>query len=98
MVSRFLPDWKSTKEQRLDWVRNYEIPANNEFLNTVPGKIQEQTLKLAIILKESNKCIGWCCSEIKEELTPPNREVMYAFSERYGNSYKSYKGVDYIFV
>ena len=27
-VYEFLPDWKSTKEQRLEWVTNYEIPSN----------------------------------------------------------------------
>ncbi|HGK1549780.1 TPA: hypothetical protein ACJ0C3_002027, partial [Streptococcus pneumoniae] len=24
-IFKFLPDWKSTKEQRVDWVTNYEI-------------------------------------------------------------------------
>ncbi len=25
-IEKFLPDWKSTKEQRVNWVVNYEIP------------------------------------------------------------------------
>ena len=88
VVSTFLPEWKSTKEQRLDWVSNYEIPANNDFLKAVSGnpEIQNHTLKLAIMLKESNEFIGWCCTGIKEELPPPNREVMYAVSEGYANN------------
>lgn len=32
-IFKFLPDWKSTKEQRVDWVTNYEIPANKAFLD-----------------------------------------------------------------
>ena len=34
-IADFLPDWKSTREQRLDWVTHYEIPANKEFLEAV---------------------------------------------------------------
>jgi hypothetical protein len=34
-IFNFLPDWKSTKEQRVDWVTNYEIPANKAFLDSV---------------------------------------------------------------
>jgi len=38
-VSKFLPDWKSTREQKLDWVKNYEIPDNKEFLKAADIKI-----------------------------------------------------------
>ncbi|KZZ83964.1 GNAT family N-acetyltransferase [Bacillus sp. SJS] len=77
-VASFLPDWKSTMEQRLDWVTNYEIPANKEFLSA--SDATDGHLKLGIIHKESGRFIGWCCSGIKDELPAPNREVMYAVS------------------
>ncbi len=35
----------------------------------------------AIVLKETGEFIGWCCSGIKDELPPPNREIMYAVSK-----------------
>ncbi len=28
-VYTFLPDFRTTREQRLDWLINYEIPANH---------------------------------------------------------------------
>jgi len=34
-IEKFLPDWKSTKAQRVNWVANYEIPANKAFLDAV---------------------------------------------------------------
>ena len=34
-IEKFLPDWKSTKEQRINWVVNYEIPENKAFLHAV---------------------------------------------------------------
>jgi [ribosomal protein S5]-alanine N-acetyltransferase len=36
-VYEFLPDWRSTKEQRLNWVINYEVPDNKGFLAAVPN-------------------------------------------------------------
>jgi RimJ/RimL family protein N-acetyltransferase len=85
-VSKYLPDWKSTKEQRLEWVKNYEIPANRKFLEAVSRtpNIVDEHLKLGIILKESGKFIGWCCTGIKDELPAPNREIMYAISKDFG--------------
>ncbi|MGD6818714.1 GNAT family N-acetyltransferase [Metabacillus sp. 113a] len=77
-VSAFLPDWKSTREQRRDWVTNYEIPANKEFLGA--AELADRHLKLGIIHKESGRLIGWSCTGIKEELPAPNREIMYAVS------------------
>lgn len=29
-VYEYLPDWHSTREQRLNWVTNYKIPSNKE--------------------------------------------------------------------
>lgn len=83
-VYEFLPDWRSTREQRLDWVTNYEIPSNKEFLATVPN-IGEGWLKLGIVLKETDEFIGFCNTGIKEELSGPNREVAYAISKYYRN-------------
>ncbi|CAM4023160.1 GNAT family N-acetyltransferase [Lederbergia lenta] len=83
-VYTFLPDWRSTREQRLDWVTNYEIPSNKEFLAVVPH-INEEFLKLGIILKATGQFIGFCNTGIKEELSEPNREIAYAISTQYKN-------------
>ncbi|MFD2446795.1 GNAT family N-acetyltransferase [Bacillus sp. CGMCC 1.16607] len=100
-VYEFLPDFKTTREQRLDWVTNYEIPSNERFLAAVPN-IDEQTyLRLAIILKETGKLIGFCMTGIKEELPTPNREIAYAISKHYRNkgyTTKAAKGlITYLF-
>ncbi len=83
-VYEFLPDWRSTREQRLDWVTNYEIPDNKGFLAAVPS-IGERWMKLGIVLKETDEFIGFCNTGIKEELNGPNREVAYAISKHYRN-------------
>ncbi|WP_400246579.1 GNAT family N-acetyltransferase [Niallia sp. JL1B1071] len=83
-VYEFLPDWRSTREQRLDWVTNYEIPDNKEFLANIPS-IGERWLKLGIILKETDEFIGFCNTGIKDELSEPNREIAYAISKHYRN-------------
>ncbi|MFC5405379.1 GNAT family N-acetyltransferase [Cohnella soli] len=82
-INEFLPGWNVSKEQREDWFLNYEIPENKQFLNTVTtdGNIGELRLRLGIILKESGEFIGWCCTGIKDELPPPNREIMFAISK-----------------
>ncbi|OOR22239.1 GNAT family N-acetyltransferase [Bacillus cereus] len=102
-IERFLPDWKSTKEQRVNWVANYEIPANKAFLDAVKttSNIEVHSLQLGIFIKDTNEFIGWCCTGIKEELPSPNREIMYAISSEYQNNgyaTKATKGlIDYLF-
>lgn len=89
-IANFLPDWKSTKEQRVDWVTNYEIPANKAFLEAAKstGDIEGHFLKLGVFISATDEFIGWCCTGIKEELPAPNREIMYAISAEYhGNGY-----------
>ncbi|WP_414635245.1 GNAT family N-acetyltransferase [Bacillus sp. NTK074B] len=89
-IAHYLPDWKSSFEQRLDWVTHYEIPANKAFLESVDktGDVGDRMLKMGIFLKETNELIGWCCTGIKEELPAPNREIMYAIScEHQGKGY-----------
>lgn len=81
-ITDFLPDWKSTKEQRRDWLINFHMKKNREFLQVAPS-IDEEGLILGIILKETNDFIGWCGSYIKEELPLPNREIFYAISKDY---------------
>lgn len=78
-----LPGWNVPKEQRLEWMVNYEIPENKQFLNAVSegGNVGELRLRLGIILKETGAFIGWCNTGIKDELLPPNREIMYAISK-----------------
>ncbi|QWG45255.1 N-acetyltransferase [Bacillus mycoides] len=102
-IERFLPDWKSTKEQRVNWVANYEIPANKAFLDAVKttSNIEVHSLQLGIFIKDTNEFIGWCCTGIKEEIPSPNREIMYAISSEYQNNgyaTKATKGlIDYLF-
>jgi RimJ/RimL family protein N-acetyltransferase len=99
-----LPDWKSTKEQRVDWVTNYEIPANKEFLYATEktSDIEDRILKLGIFIKETDEFIGWCCTGMKDELPTPNREIMYAISSEYQNkgyATKASKGlIEYLFT
>lgn len=82
-INEYLPGWNVSKEQREDWFKNYEIPENKSFLHAVStgGRIGELRLRLGIILKESGEFIGWCCTGIKDELPPPNREIMFAISK-----------------
>ena len=103
-VYKFLPDWRSTKEQRVDWVTNYEIPANKAFLHAVTNTsyIDGHFLKLGIFIKETDEFIGWCGTGIKEELPSPNREIVYAISGEYqkkGYATKASKRlIDYLFT
>ncbi|MGE6540664.1 GNAT family N-acetyltransferase [Bacillus luti] len=87
-IEKFLPDWKSTKEQRIHWIINDELPANKAFLDAVKNmsNIDGHSLKLGIFMKDTNELIGWCCTGIKEELSSPNREIMYAISSAYQNN------------
>ncbi|MDM5193908.1 GNAT family N-acetyltransferase [Bacillus hominis] len=102
-IEKFLPDWKSTKEQRIHWIINDEIPANKTFLDAVTNasNIDGHVLKLGIFIKNTNEFIGWCCTGIKEELPSSNREIMYAISSEYQNNgyaTKATKGlIDYLF-
>lgn len=81
-ITDFLPDWKATKEQRREWLINFHMKGNKEFLKTVPS-IEDKGLILGIILKKTNQFIGWCCSCLKDELPSPNREIAYAISKDY---------------
>lgn len=87
-IERFLPDWKSTKEQRTHWIINDEIPANKAFPDAMKttSNIDGHSLQLGIFKKATNEFIGWCCTSIKEELPSPNREIMYAVSSEYHNN------------
>lgn len=102
-IEKFLPDWKSTKEQRINWVVKYEIPENKAFLHAVrtTTNIDDHILKLGIFKKTTNEFIGWCCTGMKDELPAPNREIMYAVSSEYHNNgyaTKATKGlINYLF-
>lgn len=84
-VLEFLPDWNAPKAQRREWLADYEIPENDQFLAAAAagGHIGDLRLRLAVTVRGTGQCIGWCCTGIKEELPPPNREVVYAVAERY---------------
>ncbi|HDR3649451.1 TPA: GNAT family N-acetyltransferase [Bacillus anthracis] len=102
-IEKFLPDWKSTKEQRVNWVTNYEIPENKAFLHAVrtTSNVDDHILRLGIFKKTTNEFIGWCCTGMKDEIPSPNREIMYAVSSEYHNNgyaTKATKGlIDYLF-
>ncbi|WP_235947754.1 GNAT family N-acetyltransferase [Paenibacillus glycinis] len=86
-IVRYLPGWNAeTKEIRADWLLHYEIPGNERFLQAVrEGRdIGELQLRLAVTLKETGQFVGWVCSGIKDELPPPNREIMYGISNAHG--------------
>ncbi|QHT63100.1 GNAT family N-acetyltransferase [Paenibacillus lycopersici] len=86
-IVRYLPGWNAdTKDIRADWLLNYEIPGNERFLEAVrEGRdIGDLQLRLAIELKETGAFIGWVCTGIKDELPPPNREIVYGISAAYG--------------
>lgn len=82
-IYEFLPGWNVKKEVRLDWLKNYEIPENNQFLRRIEEGVgvEDLRLRLGIVLKETGEFIGWCCSGIKDELPAPNREIMYGISK-----------------
>lgn len=85
-VYEFLPDWRSTKEQRIKWLKSDEIPDNNAFLVLIPNITNAGCLKLAVILKETGECIGFCHTCLKEDLPYPHREIAYAISTAYKNN------------
>ncbi|TKH43904.1 N-acetyltransferase [Paenibacillus terrae] len=84
-IYEFLPGWNVEKEVRLDWLKNYEIPENNQFLKLVEEGLDvgDLRLRLGIVLKETGEFIGWCCSGIKDDLPAPNREIMYGISKEH---------------
>ncbi|MFB6732204.1 GNAT family N-acetyltransferase [Bacillus mobilis] len=102
-IEKFLPDWKSTKEQRVNWVTNDEIPENKAFLHavTTTSNVDDHILRLGIFKKTTNEFIGWCCTCMKDELPAPNREIMYAVSSEYHNNGYATKAtqglIDYLF-
>jgi len=83
----FLRDWNVSKEQREDWINNYEIPENKRFLNAVgkDGDIEQLRLRLGIISKETGKFIGVCGTGILDKVHPPKREIFYGISKDYRN-------------
>ncbi|MBP1993023.1 GNAT family N-acetyltransferase [Paenibacillus eucommiae] len=87
-ITEFLPGWDVSKEQRLEWLINHELIENKQFLKAVSegGNIAQLRLRLGIISKETGEFIGWCCTGIKEELPPPNREIMFAISKHHRNN------------
>ncbi|QHW32947.1 GNAT family N-acetyltransferase [Paenibacillus rhizovicinus] len=85
-IVRYLPGWNAdSKDIRADWLINYEIPGNERFLEAVREgrEIGDRQLRLVMALRETGAFIGWVCTSVKEELPPPNREIMYGISAAY---------------
>ncbi len=86
-IYEYLPGWNVKREERANWLENYEIPENTQFIKAIreSGNIEELRLRLGIILKETGEFIGWCCTGIKDELPMPNREIMFGISRNHSN-------------
>ncbi len=81
-IQEFLSDWVATREKRHEWMLQYDIPENDRFFQALPhiSMLENDPLRLAIILKETDEFIGWIVSGFKDELPPPNREIGYGIS------------------
>ncbi|WP_028593429.1 GNAT family N-acetyltransferase [Paenibacillus assamensis] len=84
---KYLIGWNAPREQREEWFLNYEIPENERFLDALSrtGDPEQYRLRLGILLKETGEFIGICGTGIKDEVSPPNREIFYGISEPYQN-------------
>ncbi|ULL13964.1 N-acetyltransferase [Paenibacillus sp. H1-7] len=97
-IYEWLPGWNVPKEKRANWLLNYELKENRQFLKAVSdgGDVGQLCLRLGMIDKATGRFVGWCCTRIKPELPPPNREIMYAVSRDYrsrGYSTQAAKGL-----
>ncbi|MBE9914914.1 GNAT family N-acetyltransferase [Paenibacillus donghaensis] len=83
----FLLDWNVSREQREEWILDYEIPDNKRFLDAVAkdGNIGELRLRLGIISKDSGEFIGVCGTGILDKVSPPSREIYYGISNEHRN-------------
>ncbi|GLX71227.1 N-acetyltransferase [Paenibacillus glycanilyticus] len=86
-IYEFLPGWNVSREQREEWFVHYELEENARFIQAVAegGHVGDLRLRLGIIEKTSDEFIGWCCTGIKDELPEPEREIMYAISNKHRN-------------
>ena len=102
-IQEFLSDWVATKEQRHTWMLEYDIPENERFFEALPNisKMENDPLRLAIILKETDEFVGWIVSGPKDQLPPPNREIGYGISNKHtgkGYATKALSSVDKVSV
>ena len=83
----FLLDWNVTREQREEWIVQYEIPENRRFIDAVSeGKdIGELRLRLGIIHKSTGEFIGVCGTGILDRVSPSSREIYYGISSTHQN-------------
>ncbi|MCS0671845.1 GNAT family N-acetyltransferase [Cytobacillus firmus] len=84
-VYEFIPGAQATLEQRMNWMENYEIPANKKFKSSMPDLKDAGFLNLGIVRKKTGEFIGFCNTGIKDELPEPNREIGYAISKHCRN-------------
>ena len=62
------------------------MPENRRFLQAVQdGGMWAAASAISHRLERNRECIGWCNTGPKEELPPPNREIMYGIANRYYN-------------
>ncbi|WP_336772393.1 GNAT family N-acetyltransferase [Paenibacillus sp. MMO-58] len=102
-IYEFLPGWNVSREQREEWFVQYELEENARFMKAVSdgGDVGDLRLRLGIIEISSGEFIGWCCTGLKDELPDPEREIMYAISNKHRNkgyTTQAVKGmVEYLF-
>lgn len=86
-IYEFLTGWNVSKEQRKEWLLNYELKENQQFLKAVAkdGDVKDLRLRLGIILKETGAFIGWCCTGMLDISPHPGREIMYGISKSHRN-------------
>ncbi|WP_314590359.1 GNAT family N-acetyltransferase [Paenibacillus terrigena] len=79
----FLIDWNVSRDQRVEWMTDYEIPENERILQAVAegGDIGELRLRLSIIDRATGEFIGVCGTGILDRITPPKREIYYGISK-----------------
>ncbi|WP_193726865.1 GNAT family N-acetyltransferase [Paenibacillus guangzhouensis] len=84
---QFLIDWNVSLEQRVAWMKEYEIPENQRFLRAVAegSDIGELRLRLSILHRTTGEFIGVCGSGILDRVSPANREIYYGISEHARN-------------
>lgn len=83
----FLIDWNVSLEQRVAWMKEYEIPENQRFLRAVAegGDMGELRLRLSMIHRATGEFVGVCGTGMLDRITPSKREIYYGISEHAQN-------------
>lgn len=83
-ITDYMPEWIGTREKYEDAMSNVFIKKNKEFFKSMPN-VENHSITLGIILKETNELIGWCFACHNNDLPNCNTEIAYAISKYYRN-------------